>query len=173
ESLYREYAVCDLKHYKSGNFSLRWRTEEEVISGAGESTCGNTRCPLHLPRNIDPDDPCPPLKTLELPFSYAEDDQSKSALVKVVLCDKCCKKLVWKRNKEKERQRERAEAVVGGDNRGDASLVEPGDMRAGSSEQGHRPRRHSASQERRRTDRSRSRSPRRKNLDQRRRSPPR
>ncbi|EKM48293.1 uncharacterized protein PHACADRAFT_202997 [Phanerochaete carnosa HHB-10118-sp] len=97
ESLYREYAVCDLKHYKSGNFSLRWRTEEEVISGAGESTCGNTRCPLHLPRNIDPDDPCPPLKTLELPFSYAEDDQSKSALVKVVLCDKCCKNSGWRR----------------------------------------------------------------------------
>ncbi|OBZ72433.1 Protein FRA10AC1 [Grifola frondosa] len=34
-SLYREYAVCDLKHYKSGNFALRWRTESEVISGEG------------------------------------------------------------------------------------------------------------------------------------------
>ncbi|KAI1797012.1 folate-sensitive fragile site protein Fra10Ac1-domain-containing protein [Ganoderma leucocontextum] len=74
-SLYREYAVCDLKHYKSGNFALRWRTEEEVISGAGETTCGNTRCPLH---------------------------RDKFALVKVVLCSKCCKMLMWKRNKEKE-----------------------------------------------------------------------
>ncbi|KAH9928432.1 folate-sensitive fragile site protein Fra10Ac1-domain-containing protein [Amylocystis lapponica] len=76
-SLYREYAVCDLKHYKSGNFALRWRTESEVISGAGETTCGNTRCPLHAER------------------------ENKFALVKVVLCNKCSKKLMWKRNQEK------------------------------------------------------------------------
>lgn len=91
-------------------FALRWRTEDEVISGAGESTCGNTRCPLHPPRNIDPDDPHLPLKTLELPFAYLEDGETKSALVKVVLCDKCCRKLMWKRNKEKEKLRERAES---------------------------------------------------------------
>lgn len=32
--------------------------------------------------------------------------------MKVVLCDKCCKKLMWKRNKEKEQQREREEATA-------------------------------------------------------------
>ncbi|KAI0783878.1 folate-sensitive fragile site protein Fra10Ac1-domain-containing protein [Irpex lacteus] len=111
DSLFREYAVCDLKHYKSGNFALRWRTESEVISGAGETTCGNTRCPIHSPRNHDPEDgPLPGLKTLELPFAYVEKGENKMALVKVVLCDKCCKKLMWKRNKEKERQREVAQA---------------------------------------------------------------
>ncbi|KAF7792254.1 hypothetical protein EIP86_003290 [Pleurotus ostreatoroseus] len=104
-SLYREFAVCDLKHYKSGNFALRWRTEEEVVSGAGESTCGNTRCALHSPRNIDPQDPRASLKTLELPFSYLEEGENKLALVKVVLCDKCCQKLMYKRNKEKGRLR--------------------------------------------------------------------
>ncbi|KAJ3520468.1 hypothetical protein NM688_g9158 [Phlebia brevispora] len=108
-SLYREFAVCDLKHYKSGNFALRWRTEEEVVSGAGETTCGNTRCPLHSARNIDPEDPRSALKTLELPFSYVEEGKSKFALVKVVLCDKCRKKLMYKRKKEKERLR-RAES---------------------------------------------------------------
>ncbi|EFI27946.1 hypothetical protein CC1G_14437 [Coprinopsis cinerea okayama7 len=46
DSLYREFAICDLKHFKSGN---------------------------------------------------------KSALVKVVLCPRCVKKLMWKRTKEKER----------------------------------------------------------------------
>lgn len=86
-------------------FALRWRTEEEVISGAGETTCGNTRCSRHFPRNIDPDDPRSSLTTLELPFSYMEDGEGKFALVKVVLCAKCCKKLMWKRNKEKEQEK--------------------------------------------------------------------
>ncbi|KAA1467721.1 hypothetical protein DENSPDRAFT_793240, partial [Dentipellis sp. KUC8613] len=103
-SLFREFAVCDLKHYKSGNFSLRWRTESEVLSGAGETTCGNTRCPHHMPGD-DPDAPPEvPLQTLELPFAYEEHGEVKNALVKVVLCDRCCKKLMWKRNKEKESQ---------------------------------------------------------------------
>ncbi|KAI0822476.1 folate-sensitive fragile site protein Fra10Ac1-domain-containing protein [Trametes gibbosa] len=103
-SLYREYAVCDLKHYKSGNFALRWRTEEEVLSGAGETTCGNTRCPLHKEFPEDGDDIRPSLNTLELPFSYLEHGESKFALVKVVLCPKCVKKLMYKRNKEKEKE---------------------------------------------------------------------
>ncbi|KAH9902768.1 folate-sensitive fragile site protein Fra10Ac1-domain-containing protein [Cubamyces lactineus] len=104
-SLYREYAVCDLKHYKSGNFALRWRTEEEVLSGAGETTCGNTRCPLHKEFPEQGDDIRPALTTLELPFSYLEHGESKFALVKVVLCPKCVKKLMYKRNKEKEEAR--------------------------------------------------------------------
>ncbi|KAI8980091.1 folate-sensitive fragile site protein Fra10Ac1-domain-containing protein [Trametes punicea] len=83
-SLYREYAVCNLKHYKSGNFALRWRTEEEVLSGAGETTCGNTRCPLHKEFPEENSDIRPPLTTLELPFSYVEHGESKFALVKVV-----------------------------------------------------------------------------------------
>ncbi|PSR81567.1 hypothetical protein PHLCEN_2v6333 [Hermanssonia centrifuga] len=109
-NLYREYAVCDLKHYKSGNFALRWRTETEVISGAGETTCGNTRCSLHSARNIDPEDLHPALITLELPFSYVEDGENKFALVKVVLCGKCYKKLMWKRNKEKEKETRQTQA---------------------------------------------------------------
>jgi protein FRA10AC1 len=120
-SLYREFAVCDLKHYKSGNvsstivpgtnpliftlrycsafdqFALRWRTEAEVLSGAGETSCGNTRCASH-----DVNVLMPPLSTLELPFVYEEQRETKTALVKVVLCGRCVKKLMWKREKEKE-----------------------------------------------------------------------
>lgn len=109
DNLYREYAVCDLKHYKTGNFALRWRTESEVISGAGETTCGNTRCPLHTASYAERKS----LKTLELPFSYIEDAESKFALVKVVLCDRCLKKLMWKRNKEKEKAGESLEKEGG------------------------------------------------------------
>ncbi|TRM64522.1 folate-sensitive fragile site protein Fra10Ac1-domain-containing protein [Schizophyllum amplum] len=96
DSLYKEYALCDLKHYKSGNFALRWRTEKEVLSGSGEETCGNTRCSHH-----DRSDDRVALTPVELPFNYAEDGQMKSALVKVVLCAKCLDKLMYKHRKEK------------------------------------------------------------------------
>ncbi|TFK46080.1 hypothetical protein OE88DRAFT_1602912, partial [Heliocybe sulcata] len=108
DNLYREFAVCDLKHYKSGNFALRWRTEEEVLSGAGETTCGNTRCRYH-----DRADEGVQLKTLEVPFGYEEQGAYKSCLVKLVLCARCIKKLMWKREKERERlaaEREKTEA---------------------------------------------------------------
>lgn len=110
ESLYREFAVCDLKHYKSGNFALRWRTETEVLSGAGESTCGNTRCKYHFTLSSSSNkvlgpkrkkEKEPQLTTLELPFAYIEHGEPKSALVKVVLCTRCVKKLMWKRRKDK------------------------------------------------------------------------
>lgn len=117
DSLFREFAVCDLKHYKSGNvcisevsssrytdtlcvcvaqFALRWRTEAEVLSGAGENTCGNTRCKHH-----NDQDAAVKSSILELPFAYEEHGEHKSALVKVVLCPRCLKKLMWKRNKER------------------------------------------------------------------------
>jgi protein FRA10AC1 len=104
-------------------FALRWRTEAEVLSGAGESTCGNTRCKHHeeTSAGYNNDDryssnqrigvtesshprkkKSPALTTVELPFAYIEHGETKSALVKVVLCEKCLGKLMWKRRKEKE-----------------------------------------------------------------------
>jgi protein FRA10AC1 len=70
-----------------------------VLSEAGENTCGNTRCKHHTGQ-----DTAVQLSTLELPFAYEEHGEHKSALVKVVLCPRCLKKLMWKRNKEKEVQ---------------------------------------------------------------------
>ncbi|KAF9048563.1 folate-sensitive fragile site protein Fra10Ac1-domain-containing protein [Panaeolus papilionaceus] len=106
-SLYREFALCDLKHYKSGNFALRWRSEDEVLSGAGETTCGNTRCEYHHTSTAASWSPRqkPNLVSLELPFAYVEMGETKSALVKVVLCPKCVKKLMWKHTKEKEKRK--------------------------------------------------------------------
>ncbi|GAA5966209.1 hypothetical protein JCM8115_006409 [Rhodotorula mucilaginosa] len=49
DSLFKEYAVVNLKHYKSGAVALRWRTEEEVLSGIGHLTCGSLRCRYHEP----------------------------------------------------------------------------------------------------------------------------
>ncbi|KAJ1307778.1 hypothetical protein OPQ81_001864 [Rhizoctonia solani] len=74
--LFKEFAVVDLKHYKSGKFALRWRTEPEVISGLGQFTCGNTRCAYHQADDERPV-PQPKLVTLELPFGYVEDGEAK------------------------------------------------------------------------------------------------
>ncbi|KAJ7158425.1 folate-sensitive fragile site protein Fra10Ac1-domain-containing protein [Mycena filopes] len=149
DSLFREYAVCDLKHYKSGNFSLRWRTEAEVLAGAGETTCGNTRCEHHDTRGRRP----PPLTTLELPFAYIEHGEEKSALVKAVLCKKCLGKLMWKRQKEKERMG--AETAAERQNEhGPESEMDPRNRRKAPRDQAH-----SDDPPRRRQRHSRSRSP--------------
>ncbi|WWC88168.1 uncharacterized protein L201_003073 [Kwoniella dendrophila CBS 6074] len=47
--LFKEFALIDLKHYKSKQFALRWRTAIEVINGLGENTCGSLRCKYHNP----------------------------------------------------------------------------------------------------------------------------
>ena len=44
---------------------------------------------------------------------YEEQGETKSALVKVVLCGKCVKKLMWKRQKEKEARERRGEENEG------------------------------------------------------------
>jgi protein FRA10AC1 len=103
-----------------------------VLSGAGETTCANTRCEHHHPTSPIPllsptrsgeSPPEVPLSTLELPFAYEEHGEQKSALVKVVLCDRCVRKLMYKRNKEKEKamkmQKERERAARGGDDDND------------------------------------------------------
>ncbi|KAI6102433.1 folate-sensitive fragile site protein Fra10Ac1-domain-containing protein [Pisolithus thermaeus] len=135
DTLYREFALCNLKHYKSGNFALRWRTENEVLDGTGETTCANMRCEYHRPHSPSNSLP-PPLTTLELPFSYEEHGEVKQALVKVVLCPGCLKKLMWKRNREK-RLSAKGKDVEGEngdtnekrvhDNDGDEYRSEPGD----------------------------------------------
>lgn len=38
--LFREYAVADLSRYKEGKVGLRWRTQQEVVNGAGQFECG-------------------------------------------------------------------------------------------------------------------------------------
>lgn len=99
--------------------ALRWRTEDEVLAGIGHLTCGSLRCPLHEPSPAildalasasasdallpDPDSTAPlvdaRLDELEMPFGYVEAGEKKVALVKVVLCRECAKKLRFGREK--------------------------------------------------------------------------
>ncbi|ODN84066.1 hypothetical protein L202_00088 [Cryptococcus amylolentus CBS 6039] len=47
--LFKEYALIDLKHYKSKKLALRWRTAPEVVDGIGEESCASLRCDFHHP----------------------------------------------------------------------------------------------------------------------------
>ncbi|SJK85973.1 Folate-sensitive fragile site protein Fra10Ac1 [Babesia microti strain RI] len=85
ESLFKEFAICDLSHYKTGQIGIRWRTEVEVIRGKGEKTCASKTC-----------DEKYPLFTYQVTFNYIEQNVPKRALVKVRVCDKCAKKLNYK-----------------------------------------------------------------------------
>jgi hypothetical protein len=38
--LYKEFAIADLSRAEEGALGLRWRTEQEVIVGTGQLTCG-------------------------------------------------------------------------------------------------------------------------------------
>ncbi|XP_038898609.1 protein FRA10AC1 isoform X2 [Benincasa hispida] len=93
DKLFKEYCIADMTQYKSGKIGLRWRTEKEVISGKGQFICGNKHC-----------DEKDGLASYEVNFSYFEAGENKQALVKLVTCERCLKKLHYKRKKEKEKQ---------------------------------------------------------------------
>ncbi|KAJ3675273.1 hypothetical protein LUZ60_004315 [Juncus effusus] len=91
DKLYKEYCIADMSGYKTGKIGLRWRTEKEVVSGKGQFICGNKKC-----------DEREGLGSYEVNFSYVEAGEQKQALVKLVACERCAEKLVYKRQKEKQ-----------------------------------------------------------------------
>lgn len=44
QRLCKEYAICDLSRHREGAIALRWRTEQEVLSGRGQWACGARGC---------------------------------------------------------------------------------------------------------------------------------
>ncbi|KAJ1460344.1 folate-sensitive fragile site protein Fra10Ac1 [Pelagophyceae sp. CCMP2097] len=94
--LHKEYALVDTSRWRSGAFGLRWRTSREVLDGKGEKNCGALRCDEAADR------------AFELPFSYTEDGQQRSELVKVRVCRRCASKL-QPPEKEKKKKREKTE----------------------------------------------------------------
>ncbi|KAJ3120301.1 hypothetical protein HK098_004693 [Nowakowskiella sp. JEL0407] len=93
DRLFKEFAMADMRSYKSGRIALRWRTEKEVIDGLGQFTCANLYCSR---RNKEPE-----LKSWEVNFGYIERGVRKNALVKLRLCERCAEKLNYKKLKEK------------------------------------------------------------------------
>ncbi|GAA5937377.1 FRA10AC1 family protein [Sporobolomyces koalae] len=125
DSLFKEFAIVNLKHWRSGQIGLRWRTEDEVLSGIGHLTCASMRCDFHQPSPrvvasleeehggvIDPESTVPLVETrleeAEMNFGYVEEGTKKNTLVKVVLCRECGKKLRRGRAKAKEERENQA-----------------------------------------------------------------
>ncbi|GMP62593.1 hypothetical protein CsSME_00024639 [Camellia sinensis var. sinensis] len=92
DKLFKEYPL------QTCFIGLRWRTEKEVVSGKGQFVCGNKHC-------NEKDG----LASYEesVNFSYFEAGENKQALVKLVTCERCAEKLLYKKMKEKEQLRKR------------------------------------------------------------------
>ncbi|OXU23583.1 hypothetical protein TSAR_000336 [Trichomalopsis sarcophagae] len=86
DNLFKEYCIGDLTNYKHNQIALRWRTEKEVLSGKGESICGNRKC-------TDTEN----LKSWEVNFKYVENGKTNNTLVKLRLCEVCSVKLNYTR----------------------------------------------------------------------------
>ena len=94
--LFKEYALCNLDKYKTGEIGLRWRTKDEVINGKGHFICANLAC-----------EETKGLHSYEVKFTYKENSQTKRTLVKVRVCRGCALKLFYKKIKKIEKKRKR------------------------------------------------------------------
>ncbi|KAI5799854.1 folate-sensitive fragile site protein Fra10Ac1-domain-containing protein, partial [Geopyxis carbonaria] len=98
EKLFKEFAVMELSRWREGMVAMRWRTADEVKKGLGEKVCGSLRC-----------GESEGLECREVDFKYQEKGKDERALVKVWVCEKCCRKLVRAQNggKKEEKNNER------------------------------------------------------------------
>lgn len=114
----------------SEQIALRWRSELEVLSSIGVLTCGSLRCTYHQPSLVNPSPsrssrhapeqdeeelPLVPtrLTSYQVPFQYVELGTQKEALVQVVLCRECGKKLSGSRRQERDEAGEDGQGRVG------------------------------------------------------------
>ncbi|EDW13483.1 protein FRA10AC1 homolog [Drosophila mojavensis] len=96
--LFKEYCIADLTRYKENKIALRWRTEEEVVTGIGQFQCGSRHCGEREG-----------LRSWEVNFKYIEGGAPQNALVKLRLCPVHTEQLNYRtKKKEHKRQRRRA-----------------------------------------------------------------
>ncbi|XP_060661039.1 protein FRA10AC1 [Drosophila nasuta] len=93
--LFKEYCIADLTRYKENKIALRWRTEQEVVTGLGQFQCGSRHCGEREG-----------LRSWEVNFKYLENGAPQNALVKVRLCPIHTEQLNY-RTKKKEHKRQR------------------------------------------------------------------
>ena len=92
--LFKEYAIVDLSQFAAGHVGMRWRIEKEVLSGKGQTICGNKVCVSAVE-----------LHSYEIPFAYEEHGEHKHELVKVRVCLECARKLFHDKLRRLERDR--------------------------------------------------------------------
>lgn len=79
DGLFKEFCLADLSLARSENrVALCWRTEEEVVRGKGQFSCGNVACASDAG-----------LASYEVNFGYFEGGTKRNALVKLCLCPTC------------------------------------------------------------------------------------
>ena len=76
-ALNKEFALADTSRCPAA-LGLRWRSAAEVAAGIGQFTCGALGCGAVAG-----------LHSYEVPFSYREGGEAKSALVKLRVCGAC------------------------------------------------------------------------------------
>jgi len=89
----QEYCLVDLSQYRQQKLALRWRTEDEVLSGKGHFFCGSLSCSRREE-----------LRSWEVPFAYVEHGEHRKVMVKMKLCFKCSKKLLACNEKDVEEE---------------------------------------------------------------------
>lgn len=95
--LFKEYCIADLTRYKENKIALRWRTEQEVVTGLGQFQCGSRHCSER-----------DGLRSWEVNFKYIEEGALQNALVKLRLCPIHTDQLNYHtKKKEHKRQRRR------------------------------------------------------------------
>ncbi|XP_020810154.1 protein FRA10AC1 [Drosophila serrata] len=101
KKLFKEYCIADLSRYMENKIALRWRTEQEVVTGIGQFQCGSRHCGERSD-----------LRSWEVNFKYIENGAPRNALVKVRLCPTHTEQLNYRTKKKeykKQRRREKAE----------------------------------------------------------------
>ncbi|KAH8409956.1 hypothetical protein KR009_002191 [Drosophila setifemur] len=101
KKLFKEYCIADLSRFKENKIALRWRTEQEVVTGIGQFQCGSRHCAERTD-----------LRSWEVNFKYIEKGAPLNALVKVRLCPTHTEQLNFrtkKREFKKQRRREKEE----------------------------------------------------------------
>ncbi|XP_050091046.1 protein FRA10AC1 homolog [Anopheles aquasalis] len=98
DKLIKEYCIADLSRYKENKVALRWRIEQEVVSGKGQFRCGSRNCEEQNE-----------LRSWEVNFGYLEHGEKKNALVKLRLCPKCSDKLNYRSKKREVKRMKRRE----------------------------------------------------------------
>jgi protein FRA10AC1 len=102
--------------HTSGKIGLRWRTENEVVSGRGQFTCASKHCQSNLN-----------LHSYEVPFEYYEKQIKKNELVKVRVCIDCAKKLFYEKlrtmRKERRKRRRKSDGDSGGEEEEGSAVI--------------------------------------------------
>jgi protein FRA10AC1 len=114
DKLFKEYCLAELKYYREGRVAMRWRTEQEVVTGKGQFICGSMRC-----------DSKDQLRSWEVNFGYVEDGVKKNALVKLRLCPRCSERLNYGRRWSKKRPAEDYNGDTGSSQAAEEGPVKP------------------------------------------------